>query len=125
MLWWIRKRHILLFLILAVILFAMNFHVIRVGRLDFDIIRKEKMTLDDMYVDVRNWLLADYFYHAPRIRNYLFFEKPYNRLLALIQEKKAQMEKIREKNMELYDPEKDELNPLEKTIREWIDKILN
>ena len=122
---WIRKRHILLFLILAGILFTLNFHVIRVDKTDFDIIRKEKMTFDDMYVDVRNWFLVDYFYHAPRIRNYLFFEKPYNRLLALIKEKKEQMERTRVKDNDLYDPKKEKLNPLDKTIRNWIDKILN
>ncbi len=123
---WIRKRHILLFLMLVGgILFTLNFHVIRVNNTDFDVIKKEKMTFNDVYVDVRNWVLVDYFYHSPKIRNYLFFEKPYNRLLVLIEEKKEEMEKNCKNNSPLCGSETKKHSPLEKTIHDWIDNILN
>ena len=109
--------------IILVAVFVFSFHVIRVDD-GIEIVRKENFTCQDFYVDVRGFGLADYFYHAPKIRNYLFFEKPYERLLGLIEEKKIELETSNQKMEEPQGPLAQKMKPIERAIREWIEKIL-
>ncbi len=91
---------------------ALNVHVIRTGD-GFEMITKDHMTFRDTYVDVRDWSLPDYVTHAPRIRNYLLYEKQYNKLVKMIDDEKKKSEGI-------FDKAKKKLEPIEKALRDWI-----
>ncbi|OQY57625.1 MAG: hypothetical protein B6245_16165 [Desulfobacteraceae bacterium 4572_88] len=76
--------------IIAVVLVAavvagilLNIHIIRLDE-GFEVISKDQMTFRDTYADVRNWGLKDYMSHAPRIRNYLLYEKQYAALMKIV-----------------------------------------
>lgn len=61
---------ILALLLISVILFGLNFHILRSDD-GFEIITKDRMGIRDTYVDVRNWGMKDYVTQSPRIRNHL------------------------------------------------------
>lgn len=64
----------------------LNIHIIRTAD-GFEFTSKDKMSFQDTYADVRQWGLADYLSHSPKIRNYLL-EKKYAELVNLTKTKK-------------------------------------
>ena len=117
------KKSIFFFLaIIFIAAFVFSFHVIRVDE-GIEIIRKDGFTHRDFYVDVRNFGLVDYFHHLPKIRNYLFFDKPYKKLLSLIEEKKAELGSSGGYEQRPRGALADRIEPIEKSMRKWMEKI--
>ncbi len=108
--------------ILLIVAFVFSFHVIRVDT-GIEILPKDTFTHKDFYVDVRGFGLADYFYHAPKIRNYLFFQKPYNKFLNLIEEKKAELETPRKDEDKPRRAFANTLEQVETDVRKWLEII--
>jgi hypothetical protein len=94
----------------------LNVHIIRLNE-GFEVIAKDNMTFRDTYADVRAWGLADYMSHAPRIRNYLFYEKKYAALKNMVNQKKAAVNK---ETGSVADSAKKQLESAEKAIRDWL-----
>lgn len=108
------KNFLIILCLMTIIIMgvALNVHVIRTDD-GFEIITKDHMTFRDTYADVRDWSLTDYIVHAPRIRNYLLYEKQYNRLVKMVEDEKKKSEGI-------WDKARKKLEPVE----EWIsDKL--
>jgi hypothetical protein len=103
-------------------LFIYTFHVVRVDA-GIEIIPKDSFTHKDFYVDVRGYGLADYFYHAPKIRNYLFIDKPYNKLLSLIEEKKSELENPGADEEKTKGAMARRFKSFEKAMRKWIEIV--
>jgi preprotein translocase subunit SecF len=81
------KNVIIAILVIALaVLGILNIHIIRTAD-GFEFTSKDKMSFQDTYADVRQWGLADYFSHSPKIRNYLL-EKKYDELVKLTKTEK-------------------------------------
>lgn len=95
-----KKFLVLLIILIGGFVAALNLHIIRTDN-GFEYTTKEHMTLEDTYVDVRDWSLIEYFRHSPKIRDYLLFER----------HEKSLTEKI--------EKEKKHLESAEKSVKDW------